>query len=104
MKRHNLSITIVSLCLIYLFPLHIFAQNKIQDFHVIAFYTGREDLAHISFMHEANRWFPKMAQAYHFTYDSTNNWDNLNEKFLSKYQVVIFLDTRPDNPEQRKAF
>jgi uncharacterized protein len=104
MRSHNLSITIISFCLIYFFPFNSIAQNKVQDFHVIAFYTGREDLAHISFMHEANRWFPKMAAAYHFTYDSTNNWDNLNEKFLSQYQIVIFLDTRPDNPEQRKAF
>ncbi|HSZ34908.1 MAG TPA: ThuA domain-containing protein [Puia sp.] len=104
MKPHNLTITIASLFLICLFPLSNLAQNKVQDFHVIAFYTGRADLAHISFVHEANRWFPKMASAHHFTYDSTNNWDNLNEKFLSRYQVVIFLDTRPDSPEQRKAF
>ncbi len=104
MKPHNLTITIVSLFLICIFPFSDVAQNKVQDFHVIAFYTGRADLAHISFVHEANRWFPKMASAYHFTYDSTNNWDNLNEKFLSRYQVVIFLDTRPDSPEQRKAF
>jgi hypothetical protein len=104
MKPHNQLLAIVSVCLIYFFPIDGIAQNKIRDFRVIAFFTGREDLAHVSFVHEANRWFPKMAAANHFTYDSTNNWDNLNEKFLSQYQVVIFLDTRPDNPEQRKAF
>ncbi len=27
---------------------------------------GRADLAHISFVHEANRWFPKMAAAISF--------------------------------------
>ncbi|QEM08141.1 ThuA domain-containing protein [Mucilaginibacter rubeus] len=79
------------------------AQNH-KKFKVIAFYTGRSDLAHISFMHEANRWFPKMAKKYNFTYDSTNNWANMNPEFLAKYQVVIFLDTRTDNPEQRAAF
>jgi hypothetical protein len=73
-------------------------------FHVIAFYTGRNDKAHISFVHEANRWFSAMAKKYHFTYDSTSDWNNLNTDFLSKYQVVIFLDTRPDQPDQRRAF
>ena len=27
-------------------------------FRVIAFFTGKEDPAHISFLHEAERWFP----------------------------------------------
>ncbi|HEY9260858.1 ThuA domain-containing protein [Chitinophaga sp.] len=80
------------------------AQEHTPSFHVIAFYTAKNDQAHISFVHEANAWFPKMAAQYHFTYDSTNNWQNLNPAFLSKYQVVIFLDTRPDDPAQRKAF
>jgi hypothetical protein len=104
MKTAKLFIVIIGICFINFKPSAGIAQNKIGDFHVIAFYTEREDLAHISFVHEANRWFPKMAAANHFTYDSTNNWNNLNENFLSQYQVVIFLDTRPDNPIQRKAF
>lgn len=74
------------------------------NFRVIAFYTAKNDQAHISFVHEANKWFPEMAAAHHFSYDSTNNWQNLNPEFLSKYQVVIFLDTRPDDPAQRTAF
>jgi len=82
----------------------LFAQNKGDAFKVIAFYTARHDLAHISFVHEANRWFPGIARQYHFSYDSTDNWDNLNTHFLSRYQVVIFLDARPDKPGQRKAF
>ena len=73
-------------------------------FKVIAFYTGQNDLAHISYVHEANRWFPKIAATNDFTYESTTNWDNLNENFLSDYQVVLFLDTRPEKPAQRKAF
>jgi hypothetical protein len=79
------------------------AQNK-PLFKVIAFYTARNDLAHISFVHEANRWFPSIAAQYNFEYDSTNDWNNLNDEFLSHYQVVLFLDTRPDVPAQREAF
>jgi hypothetical protein len=80
-------------------------QNKNNStFKVIAFYTGKNDQAHISFVHEANKWFPKVAQENHFEYDSTSNWDNLNAKFLAHYQVVLFLDSRPENANQREAF
>jgi len=80
------------------------AQQTPPRFRVIAFYTAKNDQAHISFVHAANKWFPEMAAKYHFSYDSTNNWQNLNAAFLSKYQVVIFLDTRPEDPAQRAAF
>jgi hypothetical protein len=73
-------------------------------FKAVAFYTGINDAAHVSFDHEANRWFAHMAVKYNFAYDSTNNWNNMNAEFLSHYQVVIFLDTRPDSANQRAAF
>jgi hypothetical protein len=80
------------------------AQTKKPGFNVIAFYTGKNDKAHVSFVHEANEWFSKIAQENNFRYDSTSNWSQLNPAFLSSYQVVLFLDTRPEDPEQRKAF
>jgi hypothetical protein len=85
------------------FAANLNAQNKLA-FKVIAFYTAKNDLAHISFVHEANRFFPEMGKLYNFSYDSTNNWGNLNDEFLSQYQVVIFLDTRPEKISQREAF
>ena len=80
------------------------AQDAAPRFKVIAFYTGKDDLAHISFVREANQWFPKMAARYHFAYEATTNWNHLNAEFLSHYQVVLFLDTRPEAPAQRAAF
>lgn len=80
------------------------AQTGNKPFKVIAFYTAKEDAAHISFVHEANRWFPKIAKARNFIYDSTNDWKNLNASFLSHYQVVLFLNTRPEDSAQRAAF
>jgi hypothetical protein len=74
------------------------------QFKVIGFYTGKNDRAHVSYVHEANRWFADMAVKHGFSYDSTNNWSNMNKTFLSRYQVVLFLDTRPDDPVQREAF
>lgn len=90
--------------ILVLFCLTSEAHTNRNKFNVIAFYTAKNDLAHISFVHEANRWFLKMSKRYHFNYDSTQNWDDLNFEFLSHYQVVIFLDTRPDSSNQRTAF
>jgi len=92
----------IAVCIFCLFNFQ--AQSADPKFKVIAFYTGKNDLAHISFVHEANQWFPKMAAKYDFTYDSTTNWSDLNAEFLSHYQVVLFLDTRPEVPAQRAAF
>jgi hypothetical protein len=80
------------------------ANREPPKFRVIGFFTGRQDQAHISFLHEAERWFPEMATKYNFSFDTTSNWQNLNPDFLSKYQVVVFLDTRPEDPLQRAAF
>ena len=75
-----------------------------QDFKVIGFFTAKNDRAHITFVHEANKWFYEAGKKNNFTYDSTNNWNNLNAEFLKKYDVVLFLDTRPDSLAQRQAF
>jgi hypothetical protein len=105
----NLSVRIKTyalcmLCLCFLTNARSQKKAAAPKFKVIAFYTGKEDQAHISFMHEANKWFPEMAKKYNFSYDSTNNWSNLNTQFLAQYKVVIFLDTRPEDSLQRVAF
>ena len=81
-----------------------FAQSIKPKFKVIAFYTGKSDQAHISYVQEANAWFAAAARTYNFSYDTTTNWNSLNAEFLASYQVVLFLDTRPERPEQRAAF
>ena len=94
------------LLLILFLSINLFAeaQSIKPKFKVIAFYTGKNDQAHISYMHEANKFFPEIAAKYNFSYDSTSDWNQLNAEFLAQYQVVLFLDTRPEKPEQRAAF
>jgi uncharacterized protein len=103
MKRNLILIVNVMLLML---SVHVeaIAQKKSSKFNVIAFYTARNDQAHISFIHEAHTWLAEKAIENNFTYDSTNNWNNLNSEFLSRYQVVLFLDTRPDSAAQRIAF
>ena len=55
------ALSIVLLCVAAIVSLAVPTQGA-PKFKVIAFYTGRDDLAHISFVHEANRWFPEMAR------------------------------------------
>jgi hypothetical protein len=82
------------------------SQDHPSDFKVLAFYTpiNESETAHLSFVHEANRWFSLMAGKFNFTYDSTKNWSDMNPGVLKNYQVVIFLDERPDSSDQRAAF
>lgn len=90
----------VSLILSY----QVIINQKKPPFKVLGFYTAENDMAHISFVHEANRWFTEMARKHNFRYDSTSNWDNLNLAFLISYKTVIFLDSRPESEKQRNAF
>ena len=103
-KSNGPAAGVAAFCLACFCAVSVSAQTNPPTFKVVAFYTGKSDKAHISFVREANRWFPKMAAEHGFAYDSTANWENLNPKFLAGYQVVIFLDTRPDAPAQREAF
>lgn len=92
-------------CIIVLNLILISSHAQKQDpFRVIGFFTAKNDRAHISFVHEANKWFATQATLNNFIYDSTSDWNNLNANFLSSCQVVIFLDTRPETPRQRAAF
>jgi hypothetical protein len=103
--RNKIKTCFILFCIIcFYFKTESKAQSHSPSFKAIAFYTSRNDQAHISFVHEANKWFPKIAAEYNFTYDSTNDWNNLNTQFLLQYKVVIFLDTRPDSLPQREAF
>jgi hypothetical protein len=74
------------------------AQRKVQ---VLAFYAGINDKAHVSFVKEANVFFASQSL---FNYASTNDWSKMTPDTLAKYDVILFLDTRPEKEEQRLAF
>lgn len=98
----NVVVKTISMLIVFIFLMK--ATNAQKHFNVLAFYTAKEDLAHISFVHEANKWFPTIAAQNNFTYDSTNDWSKLNDDTLKNYQVILFLDTRPEDSLQRLAF
>jgi hypothetical protein len=80
------------------------ADAAAPAFKVLAFYPHTDDLAHVSFIGEANKWFPELARRRGFSYEATDDWSKLNRDTLAAYQVLVFLDARPDEADQRQAF
>src|SRR6476619_4777738 len=83
MNRTVTRSALTALSIIVLICCSVFnANSRNPKFRVIAFFTAKQDQAHISFVHEANRWFPEIAAKYNFRYESTSNWQNLNSDLL----------------------
>ncbi len=80
------------------------AAAAAEPFRVLALYNGTWDAAHISFVREANQWFPQQAAANGFTYTASNDWDLLANGGVNNYQVVLFLDDLPQSAAQRAGF
>jgi len=102
MSRRAVHVAALAATLVAVVALSGKAQRA--PFAVLAFYTGIEDPAHVSFVGEANRWFPETGRAQGFTYQATTDWTRLSAAELSRVQVVLFLDTRPEDPAEREAF
>jgi hypothetical protein len=102
-KSHFVKITRITAAIASLAGCALHAEAAVK-FKAIAFYTGRSDMAHISFVKEALKWFPQQAASNHFSFESTSNWNEMTTEKLTNYQVVLFLDTRPELPSARAAF
>jgi hypothetical protein len=81
--------------------------GECKAIEVLAFYTvydQMEDIAHRSYSREANAWFPTVARANGFTYESTTDWDRLKTIAPAKGRVIMFFDNRPFDPGQQAGF
>jgi len=56
------------------------------------------------FAERALKFFSDLSAKNNFTFDSTSNWDDMNDFNLRKYQVVVWLNDEPSKAEQRRAF
>ena len=73
-------------------------------FKVIAFWTKTVEPDHVHFANDAIKFYSKIAAKHHFQFDTTTDWENLNDGFLKDYQVVVWLNEFPHNDHERKAF
>jgi uncharacterized protein len=73
-------------------------------FKVLAFYSTKVEADHALFAEGALKFFSDLAAKNNFTFDSTNNWDDLNDVNLAKYQLVVWLNDEPSKADQKRAF
>jgi len=80
------------------------AFGQQTSFKVLAFYSTKVEPDHVLFAEGALKFFSGLAAKNNFTFDSTNNWDDMNDFNLGKYQVVVWLNDEPSKAGQRRAF
>jgi uncharacterized protein len=73
-------------------------------FKVLAFYSTDVEPDHVQFAQGALKFFAERAASDNFTFDSTTDWSRMNDEYLKAYQVVVWLNNSPANPEQRQSF
>jgi len=74
------------------------------SFNVLAFYSTKVEPDHVLFAEGALKFFSDISEKNNFTFDSTSNWDDMNDSNLRKYEVVVWLNDEPSNAEQKRAF
>jgi YVTN family beta-propeller protein len=73
-------------------------------FKVLAFYSTSVEPDHVQFAEAALKFFAARAASDNFTFDSTTDWERMNDAYLKAYQVIVWLDDSPTNGEQRLSF
>jgi YVTN family beta-propeller protein len=73
-------------------------------FKVLAFYSTSVEPDHVQFAEAALKFFAARAASDNFTFESTTDWERMNDAYLRAYQVVVWLNDSPTNGEQRRSF
>jgi type 1 glutamine amidotransferase len=84
--------------------LSIQASSRQSHFNVLAFYSTHVEKDHVLFAEQAMKFLAARAKAQGFNFETTSNWDDLNESRLKDVQVVMWLDDFPHTASQRAAF
>lgn len=100
MKRYLLAL------LLFLVAIFLSAGTSGQktSFKVLAFYSTKVEPDHALFAEGALKFFSDLSAKNNVTFDSTTDWDDMNDLNLGKYQVVVWLNDEPSKPEQKRAF
>src|ERR1700758_3334338 len=81
---------------------HTFAQQT--PFRVLAFYSENTESDHVQFAQQAVKFLSERAASEHYTFETTTDWQDLNDERLKTCQLVIWLNESPKKAEQRSAF
>ena len=80
------------------------AAAKEPAFKALAFYSTSVEPDHVRAGNDALAFFRELGAEDNFVFDSTTDWDKLNDKDLKPYRVILWLNDYPHTPGQRAAF
>jgi YVTN family beta-propeller protein len=80
------------------------ASRAQPRFRALAFYSASAEPDHVQFGEGAVKFFSSVSARDNFVFETTTNWADLNVANLKRYQVVLWLNESPTDPEQRRAF
>jgi type 1 glutamine amidotransferase len=102
--KHKPKIMKKFFCLIIIAALSVSAFAQKPKFKILAFYTTTVESDHVDFANDAIKHFTALAAKKGFVFDTTTNWNLINDEHLKNYQLVIWLNEFPQNEVQRAAF
>jgi type 1 glutamine amidotransferase len=103
-KRYLLPVVCVGMLISSLSAIAQDADAKIQRPRVLLFYSLNVENDHVLFALDALRFYSDLAQKDNFALDATTNLEDLNDKNLKQYQLVVWLNTFAHNQAEREAF
>jgi hypothetical protein len=76
-----------------------------QPIELVALYTAdNPDLAHRSYLTEANEWLAEAGLENGFSFETTSDWTRLSSLTPAPGRVLLFLDDKPKDAAGRSAF
>jgi uncharacterized protein len=80
------------------------ATAQAPAFRALAFYSTNVEPDHVRTGNEGLSFFRDLAAKENFVFDTTTDWNKLNEKDLKPYQVILWINDFPHTAAQRAAF
>jgi uncharacterized protein len=103
MRRNNLfRMLFVAFLLLFFWNCSIVAQTP--TFRALAFYSTNVERDHVVTGNEGLAFFRELAAKDNFVFDTTTDWNKLNDKDLKPYQVILWVNDFPHTAAQREAF
>jgi len=87
-----------------LLTLNLLGFSQAPKFKVLALYTTTVESDHVDFSKDAIQFYTKLAAEKNFVFDTTTDWEKLNDDNLKNYQVVMWINEFPHNEAERRAF
>jgi uncharacterized protein len=80
------------------------ATAQTPAFQALAFYSTNVETAHVVTGNEGLAFFKELASKDNFVFDTTTNWDKLNDLDPKQYQVIVWVNDFPHTEAQRAGF